>query len=271
MKPHIVKEIRNETGVLKSYQPEVVNKVISQQTSDMMKEILEGVVSSPTGSGRNAYIQGYRIGGKTGTSEKGRNNNKRIASFIGFAPADDPQIVVLIMMDEPQVAVRYGGTIAAPVVGALIEETLDYLGIERQYTETEAENVSTSVPEIRGMSVNEAKSKISQAGFKARIKGEGDEVVDQLPKPGVSIMADSTVIIYTEEIPEDNYVSVPDVTGLSAANARAELEDYGLNFAVSGAGHASSGARAVKQSIAAGERVAPATVISVEFRNESSD
>lgn len=279
MKPHIVKEIRNDTGILKSYQPEVVNKVISKQTSDMMKEILEGVVSSPTGSGRNAYIQGYRIGGKTGTSEKGRNNDKRIASFVGFAPADDPEIVVLIMMDEPQVPVKYGGTIAAPVVGALIEETLEYLGIERQYTETEAENAKVDVPEVRGMTISEAKSAVQAAGFKVRVKDNSDDeeesgekkIVDQLPKPGVSIMADSTVIIYTDDIPEDNLITVPDVTGLSAETARKELEDYGLNFEISGAGRASSGARAVKQSIAAGEKVSPATVISVEFRNESSD
>ncbi len=271
MKPHIVKEIRNESGILKSYQPEVVNKVISKETSDMMKTILEGVVSSPTGSGKNAYIAGYRIGGKTGTSEKGRNNDKRIASFIGFAPADDPEIVVLIMMDEPQVSVRYGGTIAAPVVGSLIEEILEYLGVERQYTETEAEAVAQSVPEIRGMTVAEAKETITNAGFKVRIKGDSDEVIDQLPKPGVSITSGSTIIIYTEEIPDDNYVTVPDITGMSASAARAELEDYGLNFAISGAGRASSGAVAVKQSIAAGERVAPATVVSVEFRSESSD
>lgn len=283
MKPHIVKEIRNKTGILKSYQPEVVNKVISKETSDIMKEILEGVVSSPTGSGRNAYIQGYRIGGKTGTSEKGRNNDKRIASFIGFAPADDPEIVVLIMMDEPQVAVRYGGTIAAPVVGAFIEETLDYLEIERQYTESEAENASIDVPEVRGMTVSEAKDTITSAGFKVIVKDNKDDdedegenevektVADQLPKPGVSIIADSTVIIYTDEIPEDNLVTVPDVTGMSADVARAELEYYGLNFEISGAGRAASGARAVKQSIEPGEKVSPATVISVEFRNESSD
>ena len=282
MKPHIVKEIRNNSGILKSYQPEIVNRVISKETSDTMKKILEGVVSSPTGSGRNAYIQGYRIGGKTGTSEKGRNNDKRIASFIGFAPADDPEIVVLIMMDEPQVAIRYGGTIAAPVVGAFIEETLEYLGIERQYTEAEAENVLIDVPEVRGMTVSEAKKEITSAGFKVRVKDSGSDdeddghdsekvIEDQLPKPGVSIMEDSTIIIYTDEISEDNLVTVPDITGLTAAAARTELEDYGLNFAVAGAGRAASGARAVKQSIEPGEKVSPATVVSVEFRNESSD
>lgn len=271
MKPHIVKEIRNNTGILKSYQPEVVNKVISQETSDLMKQILEGVVSSPTGSGKNAYIKGYRIGGKTGTSEKGRNNDKRIASFVGFAPADDPQIAVLIMMDEPQVAVRYGGTIAAPVVGSLIEEILEYQGVERQYTESEAEEVSVNVPEVRGMTVDEAKKTLAASGFKVRVKGENDTVEDQLPKPGVSIKENSTVIVYTEEVSENNYVTVPDIVGLSVENAKAELEDAGLNFDVSGAGHAASGARAVKQSISPGEKVSPATVVSVEFRNESSD
>lgn len=280
MKPHIVKEIRDASGILKSYQPEVINKVISKETSDTMRQILEGVVSSPTGSGKNAYIEGYRIGGKTGTSEKGRNNDKRIASFVGFAPADDPEIVVLIMMDEPQVPVKYGGTIAAPVVGGLIEEILDYMGYVKQAQEN---NNTLSVPEVRGMTVSEAKDAIKSAGFKVIVKnvveeGTDDEtpvaekeVVDQLPKPGVGVMDGSTIIIYTDDIPEDSLVTVPDVTGMSPKWARQQLEDYGLNFGISGAGHSTSTARAIKQSIPAGEKVTPATVVNVEFVNESSD
>jgi len=274
MKPMIVKEIRNETGVLKSYQPEIRNKVISEETSRKMREILESVVSSPTGSGKNAYIKGYRIGGKTGTSEKGRNNDKRIASFVGFAPADDPQIVCLIIMDEPQCAVRYGGTICAPVVGAVIEETLEYMGIERQYTEDEAVADMISVPEVRGKTVEEAMEIIKNAGFKVRRSGneELDMVEDQLPKPGVSIMEDSTVIIYTEPVDPDNLTTVPDVSGMTVEAARQQLEDYGLNFEAVGAGlNSTKGAYAFKQSIEPGERVQPATVISVEFRHESSD
>ena len=272
MKPHIVKEIRNESGIVKSYQPEIVNKVISEETSRKMREVLESVVASPTGSGKNAYIKGYRIGGKTGTSEKGRNNNKRIASFVGFAPADDPQIVCLIMMDEPQVAVRYGGTIAAPVVGAVMEETLEYLGVERQYTEEEAAAVSISVPELRQMSVDTAKKSIQETGFKVKVVGDGEVVVDQLPKPGVSVTENSTVIIYTEEIDEEKYATVPDVTGKSVAEARRMLEDYGLNFEAVGAGqNSASGAYAVKQSKEPGEKVPPATVISVEFRHAAAD
>lgn len=274
MKPLIVKEVRNESGIVKSYQPEIKNKVISEGTSAKMREVLESVVASPTGSGKNAYIKGYRIGGKTGTSEKGRNNDKRIASFVGFAPADDPEIVCLIMMDEPQCAVRYGGTICAPVVASVIEETLEYMGIERQYTEEETISVSQNVPEVRGMSVEQAKNAITDAGFKVRVSSnsENDEIVDQLPKPGASVILGSTIIIYTEEIDPEKLVTVPDISGRSVEAARKELEDYGLNFEAVGAGlNSTKGAYAVKQSIEPGTRVQPATVISVEFRHASSD
>ena len=260
--------------MLKSYQPEIRNKVISEETSQKMREILESVVSSPTGSGKNAYIKGYRIGGKTGTSEKGRNNDKRIASFVGFAPADDPQIVCLILMDEPQCAVRYGGTICAPVVASVIEETLEYLGIERQFTEEEAAADTASIPEVRGKTMEEAMQTIKDAGFKVRRTGgeDTDTVEDQLPKPGVSVMKGSTVILYTEPVSADNLVTVPSVSGMTVEAARQQLEDYGLNFEAVGAGlNSTKGAYAFKQSIEPGEKVQPATVISVEFRHESSD
>lgn len=274
MKPQIVKEIRDENGIIKSYQPEIRNKVISEETSAKMCEILESVVSSPTGSGKNAYIKGYRIGGKTGTSEKGRNNNKRIASFVGFAPADDPEIVCLIIMDEPQCAVRYGGTICAPVVADVIEDTLEYMGIERQYTEEEAMSVKSSIPEVRGLSTEAAKEALESAGFKVRISGtsETDMVEDQLPKPGGELMLGSTVIIYKQPIDKEKLIEVPDISGRSVEAAKIELEDYGLNFEAVGAGlNYTSGAYAVKQDIAPGSMVQPATVISVEFRHASSD
>ncbi|MCX7715614.1 MAG: penicillin-binding transpeptidase domain-containing protein [Clostridia bacterium] len=273
MKPQIVKEIRNDSGVIKSYQPEIRNRVISQETSDTMRKILESVVSSPTGTGKNAYIKGYRIGGKTGTSQKGaRTGTKRIASFVGFAPADDPQIVCLIMLDEPQVANKYGGTIAAPVVGAIIEDTLEYLGVERQFTADELAQMSLTVPEVRGMAISDAEKNLKQSNLKAKVTGGGQTVVDQLPKPGASISASSTVILYTTQIQGENLVTVPNVVGLSMQETRARLEAAGLNFEVIGAGQNSSeGAYAAKQSIAAGEKVQPATVVGVEFRHSSSD
>ena len=272
MKPQIVKEVRNSGGIVKSFYPQVVNKVISEQTSATMRNVLERVVSDPNGTGKNAYIKGYRIGGKTGTSEKGRNNDKRIASFIGFAPADDPQIICLVMLDEPQVANKYGGTIAAPLVGSIIEETLEYMGIDRQYTEAEAKSVAVSVPDVREQSVNAAKETVAAKGLNIKVSGDGDIVLDQLPKPGVNVSENSTVIIYTSERDEEKKVSVPDLTGLTPSQAKRRLDEAGLNFEIGGAGLAETeGAYAFKQSIAAGTMVEPATVISVEFRHSSSD
>jgi len=272
MKPQIVKEIRNEGGIVKTFYPEVINRVISEDTSATMRNILESVVNDPNGTGKNAYIKGFRIGGKTGTSEKGRNNTKRIASFVGFAPADNPQLICLVMFDEPQVPNKYGGTIAAPVVGAIIEETLEYMGVERQYTEEEAMTVSVTVPDLREYSVAVAKQSIDSKRLNIRVVGNGDTVVDQLPKPGVSIAENSTIIVYTEERDQTRKIIVPDVTGLSVSQAKKRLEDAGLNFEIAGSGHTGTdGAYAFKQSIPAGTEAEPATVISVEFRHASSD
>lgn len=272
MKPQIVKEIRNSGGIVKSFYPEVVNRVISAETSATMRSILESVVNDPKGTGKNAYIKGYRIGGKTGTSEKGRNNDKRIASFVGFAPADDPQIICLVMLDEPQVANKYGGTIAAPLVGSIIEETLEYMGVERQYTEEEARSISVTVPDLRELSVTVAKESIDSKRLNIKVMGNGDTVLDQLPKPGMNIGENSTIIVYTEARDENKKVTVPDVTGLTVSQAKKRLEDAGLNFEVAGAGlSGTDGAYAFKQSIAAGTQVEPATVVSVEFRHSSSD
>lgn len=272
MKPQIVKEIRNSNGIVKSFYPEVVNRVISEDTSAAMRNILERVVADPKGTGKNAYIKGYRIGGKTGTSEKGRNNGKRIASFVGFAPADDPQIVCLIMLDEPQVANKYGGTIAAPIAGAVIEEVLEYMGVDRQYTEEEAKTISVSVPDLREMSVEAAKEAVGGKKLNIKVVGNGDTVLDQLPKPGISIGENATVIVYTQERDANKKVTVPNLSGLSISAAKQKLTELGLNFEIAGAGLTNSeGAYAFKQSIPAGTAVEPATVISVEFRHSASD
>lgn len=271
MKPQIVKEIRNENGVIKSYQPQVVNKVISEETSALMREILETVVSAPNGGGKNAYVKGYRIGGKTGTSEKGRNNNKRIASFVGFAPANDPELICLIMLDEPQVSNRYGGTIAAPLTAKVLEECLEYMGVERQYTQDEAEEISVTVPELRGLTLENAKAETNKYKLNITIKGSGTTVIDQMPKPGGMVSEGTTVIAYTE-VQTEAKIAVPDLTGLSPQAAEQRLKQVGLNFQASGSGlSGDSGAYAAKQSIAAGEMVAPATVVTVEFIHKSTD
>lgn len=273
MRPQIVKEIRNNGGVVKSYQPEVVSRVISEDTSAKMREILEQVVSKPDATGKNAYVMGCRIGGKTGTSEKQpRGSDKRIASFIGFAPANDPEIVCLVMLDEPQVDNKYGGTIAAPLAGEIIENTLNYLGIEKQYTEDEKPEVSTEIPDVRDKTVKDAKTAISDINMIYKVKGSGDKVIDQLPKPGTMMHENSTIILYTEEDSKDVTVTVPDLEGMSVSAAKDYLAGRDLNFEIVGAGHSeSSSAYAVSQSIEAGEKVPPGTVVGVEFRQTASD
>lgn len=273
MKPRIVKEIRGTNGVVKSYGQEEVARVISEDTSQKMREILESVVSLSTSTGKNAYVKGCRIGGKTGTSEKGnREEEKRIASFIGFAPANDPELICLVMLDEPQVDNKYGGTIAAPHVGEIIEDSMNYLGIEKQYTDDETPDVRVEIPDARRLEESEARQIMSDAGLNFSVVGDGDTVVDQLPQPGVMIGENSTVILYTEKRDESDTVTVPDVTGSSVDDAEDTLASCGLNFEVIGAGHSEvGGAYAVKQSVEPGEKVAPATVIGVEFRQITSD
>lgn len=273
MRPQIVKEIRNSEGVVKSYQPEVVSRVISEETSAKMRDVLEKVVSSPDATGKNAYVKGCRIGGKTGTSEKQpRGSDKRIASFVGFAPANDPEIVCLIMLDEPQVANRFGGTIAAPLAGEIIEDTLNYLGIEKQYTEGDTPEIKTEVPDVRELLVSEGKKAIADAGLYYSIKGYGTEIVDQLPKPGVMIGEESIIILYTEEDYEDITVTVPDLKGLSVESVKYALSIRDLNLEIMGAGHSESRyAYSVNQSIKPGEKVSAGSVIGVEFRQAAID
>ncbi|MEG1441524.1 MAG: penicillin-binding transpeptidase domain-containing protein, partial [Oscillospiraceae bacterium] len=168
MKPHLVKEVVNsDMGIVSAKEPEIVRQVISQKTSDTMCEILESVVSK--GGGKNAYLAGYRIAGKTGTSEKvPRGNNKYIASFIGFAPADDPQVACLVLLDDPQGSSYYGGQIAAPVVKNIMEETLRYLNVEPEYGEDEKKFVDIEVPDISGKTKEEATKILSEQELKIK-------------------------------------------------------------------------------------------------------
>lgn len=273
MKPQIVKEIRNENGIIKNYETEVVNRVISKETSDTMREILEKVVSSPNATGKNAYVKGCRIGGKTGTSEKGtRGSDKRIASFVGFAPANDPEIICLVVLDEPQTSNKYGGTIAAPLVGEVIEDILNYLGVEKQYSADEEPIVMDEVPNLIGVDADDVAGIFAENNLDFVIKGKGEKIVEQIPPEGTVMNEDSLVILYTEKQEEAELVKVPDLEGISVSQAKASLRALHLNFEVSGAGHSeTSAAYGVKQSIEPGEEVPVGTVIGVEFRQAAQD
>ncbi len=274
MKPLIVSEITDSNGVVKSYEPEVVNRVISESTSERMRTILEQVVADPNATGKNAYVKGYRIGGKTGTSEKlPRGSDKRIASFIGFAPANDPEIICLVMFDEPQVDNKYGGTIAAPVGGDILAESLEYLGVSKQYTEAETPDTYVSVPNLSGMTRSAAREAVLNSGLDYMIRGEGETIVDQLPRADEMMEEDSIVILYTEERNEDeDTVTVPDLEGTSVSDAKDILNARGLNFEVSGAGHSEAyNSYAAAQTIEPGTEVPPGTVVGVEFRQQTVD
>ena len=198
--PHFATGLADENGELSDvFSYERGEPILSEKTSETMKKILESVVSEGTGS--KAYLPGYRIGGKTATSEKlPRRSGKYIASFMSFAPAENPQVMALVLIDEPQ-GVYYGGTVAGPVMQELLRNILPYLGIEPQYTEQEAAEAAkeqTEVPELIGLSATEAKKALYEAGLKAEVQGGGESVVRQLPPAGEVVNKNMTVVLYME-------------------------------------------------------------------------
>ncbi|WP_427835502.1 penicillin-binding transpeptidase domain-containing protein [Acetivibrio clariflavus] len=264
MKPRIVKELVDADGnVVEKFEPEVVRNVISQKTSETLRDILEGVVSE--GTGRNAYVKGYRVAGKTGTSET-LKKGVYIASFAGIAPADNPAICVLVAFDNPTGDSYYGGVVAAPVAGKIIEDTLNYLGVERRYNEKDLEMMAEEVvvPDIRDMTVEEAKKILKEKGLEWKIEGDNkanDAIVkQQTPRAGAKIAKNSVVITYTYTPETEKMVKVPDLSMKTVDEATRALNDAGLNIKVNGLGNA------MAQSVEAGAEVPVGSVIEVEFR-----
>ena len=238
MQPYVVRQMLNPDGtVAYERQPSQKRQVISEETSAKVRSILEQVVGDPKdGTGRNAAVAGYRIGGKTGTSEKvsleARTGEKEyIVSFIGFAPADDPQIAVLVFLDTPSSKSGIyisGGQMAAPVVGGMMADILPYLGVKPQLSPEQAANLDVQMPSVKGLSVREAVSRLEKAGLRYRSIGEGDAVTDQLPAAGVTIAAGTQVILYRDASPSEDAETVPDLSGMSYREARDALSYYGL-------------------------------------------
>ncbi len=269
MKPHIVKQLTDSSGkVVKKFEGEFVRQTVSKETSDQLCLLLEEAVH--TGSGKNAYIQGYRIAGKTGTSEKQpRSAGKKIASMVAFAPADDPQVAVLVMLDEPEGGQYFGGVIAAPVVGNIMNDVLQYLNVERTLSSEEIENADITVPDILDKTRTEAVEKLSSAGFRANVIGDGQNIVKQVPKSGTRLQKGATVLLYTTDT-EPQTVTVPSVIGQSVLSANSSIVSAGLNFKISGAGRMTGEGgqtAAVKQDPEAGSVVERGSVVYVEFRH----
>ena len=266
MKPMLVKQISDSNGnIIQKFEPQVVRKVISEETSKTIRTILEGVVSE--GTGKNAYVSGYRIAGKTGTSEtlQTESEGRYVVSFAAFAPADKPEIVVLLVLDHPQVAMhlRSGGILAAPVAGKLCEDILEYLQVERQYSERDMKEMTEEVyvPSLVGLTVSEAIEKLKAYGLNMwwRDPGRGMQVKDQTPKADFSIPQNSTVIIYTEGSPENNMVPMPDLTNKTVDEATATMKNLGLNIRIRGEG------MALRQQYEPGTPLQKGEVVDVEF------
>jgi stage V sporulation protein D (sporulation-specific penicillin-binding protein) len=265
MKPYIVKEITDSKGnVILSNEPTPVREVVSQKTAESLWEMLEYTVEK----GKTGYLKGYRIAGKTGTSQKVSNgtyeNSKKIASFICFAPADDPQICVLVIVDEPDSEQIYGSYIAAPLGRDIMEDCMKHLNIEPDYGDGTT-NASYSVPDLVGYDSSDAVSMLANSSFSAKIIG-GDGIVSyQLPSKNTNLPEGGTVILYTNETEFERKTVVPDLLGKTAADCNEALIGADLNIKVKGVNINYPDVVAVSQSPAAGEKVDKATVVTVTF------
>jgi len=268
MTPHFVdKVIDSEGNVVEDNEPNVVRQVISQETSKTVCQMLEAVVSS--GTGKNAYVKGYRVGGKTGTSEKaGKGDGIYDVSFVGVAPCDDPEIAILVVISEPkgQSNLLTGGYIAAPVVGSVLSEILPYLGVEADYTAEEITGKDVSVPRLTRKTLDEAIEALEKRNLSYRIVGEGEEITGQVPSAYSVVPNSSEIIIYMgAPIPEDKIV-IPDLTGYTVESAQRTLKELGLYMRATGATSVkSSTILAVSQSYEAGTELDIGTVVEVKF------
>ena len=268
--PYLVEEITDQDGnVVSRHDATPIRQVISAETSALVRDIMEYEVTS--GTGKNGQVAGYRIGGKTGTADKVGGNV--IVSFVCFAPADDPQVMMLLTLDEPNKwtgTYVSGGNMVAPVASSVMGEILPYLGIEPSYTAEELVGADKTVPNVVGLSKDAAAERLSANGFSFRTVGSGDTVTDQTPAGGAIVPNSAEIILYLGAEKSGEKCIVPNVVGDSAATANQKIVNAGLIMGVSGATNASSSTvRAISQSIAAGTEVEAGTVVRVQFSDSS--
>ena len=277
LQPYVVQTVTAADGtVVENTEPTVVRQVVSQETSDKCREILTSVVMAEKGTGKNARQAGYTIGGKTGTSET-TVPGEVVVSFMGFAPADDPHILVLLAYNTPARSAEgssigttgtwiSGGNMGAPMAGKLIGEILDYLGVEKEYTADEAALADLQTPKVTGMTPADAEAALEKKGLDSRTVGEGETVTAQVPAAGSVIPGESTVILYLGGAEPEETGTVPDVTGMSFAAARSKLESAGFFMRAAGAAtYLGSSSKAQGQSVAGGETAAIGTIVDVTF------
>ena len=274
--PHVVTRLVDDEGnTIMDVTPEPKRVVISEATSALINDILEEGVSTG-GAAKNAYVKGYKVAAKTGTSEKTDirdeegNTYLRIGSCVAYAPADDPQVACIIICDEPNVENVFGSVTAAPYVAKTMDQVLRYMNIDPVYSEEELAEMEVTVGGYTGLPLTEAIALLNEKGLSYTVRGDGNTVTQQVPKSGtVVIQGSGQVVLYTgTETPREN-VSVPDLTGMTITGATKILVDRGLNIILEGATQAyttGSYAVAINPSIPPYTKVTPGTVVTVEFR-----
>ena len=269
--PYLVERITDSNGsVTYQHDSTPIRQVVSEETSATVRECLEYVVAS--GTGKNGQVAGYRVGGKTGTADKGQTGDV-VVSFLCFAPADDPQVIMLLTLDTPSRSTGTyvsGGNMVAPTASSIMSEVLPYLGVEPSYSAEELLGMDTTVPNVIGMSVEEAKTKLGERGLSCKINGDGDTVTDQTPAGGAIIPGKSAVILYAGTDKSTAKCTVPHLIGKTPSEANTAATGAGLFIRFSGTtGSESSAVRVLSQSIEAGTEVEAGTVITVQLGDTS--
>ena len=276
MQPYVVQQVVDSKGnVVKNTEPEVKRQVISESVAKQMCSILEK--NARSGGATNGYVAGYRIGGKTGTSQKivdeeGNQTNDYIASFCGIAPCDDPEIALLCYFDTPDPEINYyGSAVAGPCFRNIMSEVLPYLGVEKVYAQDEMTQVETAIKDYAGMTVAQAQSELEKLILNVQIAGSGDKVVAQNPQAYSNVPSQGTVVLYTdEESRSQNKVVVPDFTGCSISDVNYLASTHNLNLTIMGSSSEYTASYAKSQDIPAGKEVEPYTVVTVVFNQDNS-
>ena len=279
LEPYIVSEVVDADGntVLKQ-EPTVIRQTISKETSDTMRTLIQSVVEE--GTAKNAKVAGFSIGGKTGTSEKidvfdenGQRVLDKIVSFVGIAPMDDPEYIVLVALDTPsrQTGIYIsGGVMAAPTVGAVMADILPYLGVERHFSEDEEQGKEIVLEKYIDLTEKDAASKLKRMGLTAQFVGTGETVTSQIPEPGQMVPGGSQVLLYLGQSPERSAVEVPDFLGMNRQQASDTAGKLGLYVLVTGNDEVSTGVTVTAQSVPKGEKVPTGTTITLEFTDTAA-
>lgn len=279
LEPYIVSEIVDADGntVMKA-EPTVVRQTISKETSDTMRTLIESVVTE--GTAKNAQVAGFSIGGKTGTSEKidvfdenGQRVQDKIVSFVGIAPMNDPEYIVLVALDTPSRETGIyisGGVMAAPTVGAVMADILPYLGVERTFSETDPAGLEIVMEDLTNLTAQDAERKLKDMGLQAKFSGTGETVTGQIPAAGQTVPGGSEVLLYLEQVPETTQVRVPDFTGMNRQQAADAAGALGLYVLVSGNDDVSPGVTVTAQSIPKDTQVPAGTTITLEFTDTTA-